>query len=141
MTGRLYFTGIVLGSAGSFYLSTHSQVSQAFGIALFSLTLVWLVSSAMALLAILRRQVATHKEWVIRSYVLTFAFVTGRLLLDSPFLRGMSNPKDRLVTIIWLCWTIPLFITEIILQWRRSANLSSSKGRELMPGNWDGSAA
>jgi hypothetical protein len=142
LTGRLYFAGIVLGSAGSLYLSTHSRVSQAFGVALFALTLVWLISSTMALVAILRRQVATHKEWVTRSYVLTFAFVTGRLLLDSPFLRGMANPKDRMVTIIWLCWTIPLFITEIILQWRRSATIASnSRQRELGATNWDGSAA
>jgi Predicted membrane protein (DUF2306) len=123
-TGRLYLLGVAVGGTGAIYLSLNSPVSQAFGISLLTLTLVWWVSSAMALVAILRRQVAIHREWVTRSYVLTFAFVIGRILLDSPFLTGMGNPKDRLVTIIWLCWTVPLFLTEVFLQLKRFASTS-----------------
>lgn len=140
-TGRLYFGGVVLGSAGAFYLSLTTPVSQAFGIALFTLAVVWLLTSSMALVAILRRQVANHKEWVTRSYVLTFAFVIGRVLLDSPFLGGMTNPKDRLVTIIWLCWTVPLFITEVVLQWNRSPVASRKNKHEIASPSWDKRAA
>jgi uncharacterized membrane protein len=120
-TGRLYLSGVAVGAIGAFYLATHSVVGPAFGVALITLATVWVLSSAMALFTILRRNVISHREWVTRSYVLTFAFVIFRLLADSPFLSNFTNLQDRLVSIGWLCWTIPLFISELVLKQKRSA--------------------
>ena len=36
----------------------------------------WLVTTAMAYYSIRKGLVALHKEWMIRAYVVTFAFVT-----------------------------------------------------------------
>ncbi len=125
-TGRLYLAGVVIGAAGAFYLAFHSVVGPAFSIPLMMLGLMWVLSSAIALVTILRGKVAVHREWVTRSYVLTFAFVIFRLLADSPFLTGIGSVKERLITIAWLCWTIPLLITELILQRKRSARETSN---------------
>lgn len=118
-TGRLYLFGVALGAVGAFYMAFHSVIGWMFGIALFALGVVWVISSAMAYVSIRRRQIAAHKEWMIRSYILTFTFVSFRLLAHTPLLRHTGTRHERLATLVWLSWTIPLFICEAIFQWRR----------------------
>ena len=67
------------------------------GASLVTLAIFWLVSGGMAYLAIRNRRVQMHKEWMIRSYVLTFFFVNARLWPDLPFIRTpkKSHPERR----------------------------------------------
>jgi hypothetical protein len=32
----------------------------------------------------------------------------------------MGSRPERLTALLWLSWTVPLFVTEVIVQWRRS---------------------
>ena len=116
LLGRLYFGAVLVGSVAALHLIlVHSKPS--FGIPLLGLNMVWATSAAMALVAIRFRNIQQHREWMIRSYVATYAFVVFRVLLDIPALEALG--PQRGITIAWLCWTIPLFCTEIMLQWRR----------------------
>ena len=54
------------------------------GAALFTLAVVWTITTGMAFLAISRRAIVQHREWMIRSYVVTLAFVFFRIVLRSP---------------------------------------------------------
>ena len=40
-------------------------------------------------------------------------------IVELPFMAGLG--PERLAAAGWLCWTLPLLFTEIILQWRRTA--------------------
>ena len=73
----------------------------------------------MAYVAVRRGQIAAHREWVIRSYVVTYSFVNFRWIVELPFMAGLE--LERFATAGWLCWTLPLLFAEIILQWRRTA--------------------
>ena len=74
----------------------------------------------MAYISVMRRRILQHKEWMIRSYVVTFAFVTFRWLADLQIsIQLMNKFEERGPTIIWLSWTIPLLITEIVLSWKK----------------------
>ena len=116
LLGRFYLGGILVGSVAALHLIVvHSK--PAFGISLLGLNVVWATSAAMALIAIRYRNIQQHREWMIRSYVATYAFVVFRVLIDVPALRTLG--PERFITIGWLCWTIPLFCAEIMLQWRR----------------------
>jgi uncharacterized membrane protein len=116
---RLYLTGVGVGAATSFYLAAHSAIGWMLGVALFTLAAAWVTTTAMGYVAIRRGQVAAHREWMTRSYVQTYSFVVARLLLASPVLKGAS-PHERFTTLGWLSWTVPLLLTEVALQWRRS---------------------
>ena len=72
----------------------------------------------MAYIAIRSQRVQSHKEWVIRSYVLTFSFVNFRWLIDLPLIATVGTPTERLVTVVWLGLTFPLIVTEFFLQWK-----------------------
>ena len=73
----------------------------------------------MALYAILRRQIQVHKEWMVRTYVVTFAFVIFRVLNDYYPGARLQPDGDRGVAMAWACWVIPVLFLEIILQLRK----------------------
>ena len=83
----------------------------------------------MAYVSVMRRQFAAHREWMIRSYVVTFAFVMFRLLEDLDVYGGLG-PSAQAVMLAWMAWTVPLLFTEVALQWRRSVGRSAVKGVE-----------
>jgi uncharacterized membrane protein len=116
VTGLVYIAGIVLASSFGMYLSFFT-VPRAFGIALFSLAFTWLMTVLMAFRAIKQKRIESHKEWMIRGYVLTFAFVTIRYLTDLPVLTSLGPLRDT--TIGWVCWVVPLLFTELVFEWRR----------------------
>jgi hypothetical protein len=53
------------------------------------------------------------------AYVVTFAFVTFRLLNDYYPGARLQPDGDRAITFGWASWALPLLFTEIILQLRR----------------------
>lgn len=116
--GRLYLTGILVASIAAIYMGFYVALPRAFGVSLLFLALAWLTTSLVAYIAVLRRQFAVHREWMIRSYVVTFAFVLFRLLGD---LKAFSSLplESQLVMQTWVAWAVPLLFTEVVLQWRR----------------------
>jgi hypothetical protein len=87
--------------------------------ALASLAVAWLTTTGLALLSIKRRMIAQHKEWMIRSYVVTFAFVNFRILGGIFQVTGVGTLIQQLEASAWFCWAVPLLITEVILQGRK----------------------
>lgn len=120
--GRIYLTAILIGTISSTYLAWTSGIrvnfSWAFG--LQGLAFAWITTASMAYISVVRGLILQHKEWMIRSYVVTFAFVTFRWLNDSQIAHQlMTKFEERGPTLIWLSWTIPLLITEIVLSWKK----------------------
>jgi len=120
--GRLYLFGVLVGSVSALYMGLRVASSKAFGIALLYLALPWVVTSGMAYVSALRRQFVAHREWMVRSYVVTFAFVLFRLL-EKLNVYGSLGAEMESVMDVWLAWTVPLLVTEVVLQWRRSVGV------------------
>ena len=79
--GKVYAAAVVVGGISSFGLSLTTEAGWIFGMGLAFLGLAWFVTTGMALAAVLRRRFELHKEWMIRSYVVTFAFVNFRIFI------------------------------------------------------------
>jgi hypothetical protein len=56
---------------------------------------------------------------MIRSCVVTFAFVIFRWLVDLPVVVMFGDFVERGPTVGWISWTIPLLITEVVFSWNR----------------------
>jgi uncharacterized membrane protein len=120
--GRVYLTAILLGSISSTYLSWTSsiRVNFSWAFALQCLAIAWITTAGMAYISVMRRRILQHKEWMIRSYVVTFAFVIFRFVNELTIARTlMPQFEERGPTIIWLSWAIPLLITELVLNWKK----------------------
>lgn len=119
--GRIYLIAIFVGTISSTYLAwtTGLKIHWTWALALQGLAFAWIVTASMAFISVRRRRIQQHKEWMIRSYVVTFAFVTFRWLNEWEVLRELGNFIERGPTEIWVSWTIPLLIVEIFISWRK----------------------
>jgi hypothetical protein len=121
-TGRLYVVGVLLGSLGALLLAWPSQLyGFAWAISLICLALAWSATTGMALYGIRKRNVLLHKQWMVRSYIVTFAFVSFRIITDYvPYEAwwGISRP-DMSNAMIWPVWVVPLLIYEMMLARKR----------------------
>lgn len=127
ITGRVFLCAVAIGSLGAFRMAIGTTFGWAFGFALFALATAWCTTAGMAFYAILNGKVQVHKEWMVRAYVVTFAFVTFRFLNDYYPGSRLQPDGDRAVTIGWACWALPLLFTEIILQLRQMRTARASR--------------
>ncbi len=117
--GYIYMTAIALSAATAYYLASTTDLGLAFGSGLAGLATAWLITTGMAFTAIRRQLYDQHKEWMIRSYVVTFAFVTFRIGDLTMQAAGIGEPLQNIAFLSWASWTLPLFVTEAILQGRK----------------------
>ena len=127
-TGRLFLLGVAAGVTGAVGMAMMAIGQWAFEVALMGLATSWLVTTAMAYYAIRKGLVALHKEWMIRAYVVTFAFVFFRILSDFSPMARLRPENDRDITIGWICWVLPLGVTELFLQIKRMRTALATRG-------------
>ncbi len=117
--GFVYLAAGTLGSLAAFYLAATTEVSWVFGMGLAGLGVAWVITSGLAFIAIGRRMIAQHQEWMIRSYVTTFGFVTFRLFVGIATVMNVGTLIEQLSAAAWFCWAVPLLITEAVIQGRK----------------------
>jgi uncharacterized membrane protein len=132
--GHTYLISVIISSITSFYLSVTSGFNLTYvsGFACFSL--VWFCTPLMGYIAIMNGNTTQHREWMIRSYVVTLGFSIIRLLKDTLVPAHLGERMDLINTLTWISWAIPLFITELILQvrkFKKQAELIVIKSRPI----------
>ena len=118
IAGRVYVVTVLAGSMAALGLAATIDNGSAYSLGLAGLAVAWLTTTAMAFIAIRRKNVEQHKQWMIRSYVVTFAFVTFRLLNQVLGAWHVMTDDERASTLAWSCWAIPLLVTEVVIQSR-----------------------
>lgn len=116
--GKLYVAVITVSSIAGFYLALTIPGNAPYASGLFFLCVAWVITTAMAVFAIRRRNVPQHRQWMMRSYAVTFAFVTFRFGVDALTAQGLS-PGESQAIMAWACWALPLLLLEPLLQLRR----------------------
>jgi hypothetical protein len=117
--GLTYVSSVGIGSIGAFYLVAHTTLGWVFGAGITGLGIAWVITTTMAVAAIRRGLIEQHQDWMIRSYVVTFAFVTFRVLWSILAAAQIGTPREQLGAASWFCWALPLLLTEVVLQGRR----------------------
>jgi hypothetical protein len=117
--GLAYLAGVAISASGAFWLAFHPSFGWVYGAGLGSMAIAQVVTTTLAFVAIKRSLIEQHKEWMIRSYVVTFSFVTYRLagILIGPL--GLGTYAELNVALAWGSWALPLLLTESILQGRK----------------------
>jgi uncharacterized membrane protein len=116
VSGRIYLLAILVGGLGGMVMAVTIPEGLAYASGLFFLSVAWFLTAGMAFIAIRRRKIEQHKEWMIRSYVVTFGFVTFRVVDDIIHYLGYAELPDHNGMLAWGCWAVPLLVTEAVLQ-------------------------
>ncbi len=115
--GYTYLTAGTIASVSALVRSFDTAHTP--GLATGALAVVWLAFSGMAFRAIRNRRIDQHRAWMIRSYVAAWTFVFCRF-----WTRVMpSEMQGGETDMIWVTWVMPLFLTEMLLQWNAGARL------------------
>jgi uncharacterized membrane protein len=80
----------------------------------------WVVCTTAALITARNRQIARHRQWMVRSYAVTFTFVSSRVLnLWPPY---WSHLGDTLAAVGLVVFTLAsLLVVEVGLNWHELA--------------------
>ncbi len=124
-----YLMSVAVSSATAIYLALNTDFGWMFGMGMMTLALVWITTTGLAVTAICRYLILQHREWMIRSYAVTFAFVVFRAIVEVLQVAGVGTTTERLTVASWLCWSIPLLITESVLQGRKMFLPASASGK------------
>ncbi|MEP6716942.1 MAG: DUF2306 domain-containing protein [Terriglobia bacterium] len=112
--GRVYvisvfigaFTGIALASGRPGLPGTVVQAA------------AWIVCTTAALITARNRQIDQHRQWMVRSYAVTFTFVSSRVLNLLP--AYWSHLGDTLSAVGVIAFTlVSLLIVELGFNWRK----------------------
>ena len=117
--GFVYMAAVTLSAAAGYYLAFTTDLSIAFGAGLAGLATAWVITTGMAFVAIKKYLYDQHKEWMIRSYVVTTAFVAFRIMFPMLQNSGVGTVQEQLAIAAWGCWALPLVFTEAVLQGRK----------------------
>jgi uncharacterized membrane protein len=103
LTGRLYALTVLIGAVSGLYIAFN--IDGAIGTIGFALlAILWMFTTAKAVLYARAKNTTAHRIWMIRSFALTFAAVTLRLQLAA-FMFGFHMPYEQVYPILaWSCW-------------------------------------
>lgn len=124
--GLVYMASIAVSAIAAVYLAINTDVSWMFGAGLLGLATAWVITTTLAFMAIRRHLYEQHKEWMIRSYVVTTGFVSFRIVFLALNGAGVGTQIEQLTIASWTCWAVPLLITEAVLQGRKILAVSAS---------------
>jgi hypothetical protein len=124
-TGRFLLpVGTVMVFAGLYFglLMPIGGIPEAIGVGLFGG--LFIVSLVNAYVAIRRRQVARHREWMIRAFATAIAISTVRVIgvpMDVALTVAGVRPPMAFAITIWIAWLLTLAIAEAWIRSGRSA--------------------
>lgn len=121
--GWFYVAGVAVGSLAGFYATlTIPGGNLSYQAGTFMMCVAWAGTAGMAVWAVHNRRLDQHRDWMLRSYIVTFAFVTFRLSdawLNSLTPRYPVLTQDNIdATMAWACWAVPLLLAEPLIQLR-----------------------
>lgn len=121
--GRFYLVCCVGAGIAGIWMAFDSVAGLVSGIGLFLLGVYWLITTGMGYLRARAKNFGSHREWMIRSYALTYAGVTLRIQL------GLAIPVmgydffEAYPVIAWSCWVPNALFAEWLL--RRPTRLTA----------------
>jgi uncharacterized membrane protein len=119
-SGRIFVAlGFVIGFtalAMSFFMSIGGTVERA-ATTLFAL--IFLFALGKAFLHIRRREIALHREWMIRAFAIGLAVATVRPIVGMFFAFSGLSPQEFFGIAFWIGFTLHLIAAEVWINYTR----------------------
>jgi hypothetical protein len=114
--GYLYLLSILVSSICALVLAstTAYAVNWAYAFTLQIWASVWISTTFIAFYTAVKKQFKLHKEWMIRSYIVTVAFLISGFAYKIPFVQQLGSFEEVTVPLFWMGWAVPLYTYEVI---------------------------
>ncbi|WP_143305820.1 DUF2306 domain-containing protein [Chitinophaga vietnamensis] len=116
VVGYLYLLAILCSSICAVVLAstTAYAINWAYAFSLQVWVSVWITATFVAWWLAVKGRFKQHQDWMIRSYLITLAFVVSGLLLKTPLVNSLGSFEEISPSFFWLGWSVPLYIYEMI---------------------------
>ena len=120
--GHTYVWAIWISSVGGLWSALFFNVNIAAKLAFGTLAILWFSTTTIAYLHIRNRKIREHRDWMIRSFALSFFFVTFSFW--TPGLASSNLPQAVAYPLgVFLSWFLNLIVAELWI--RRTRNSMS----------------
>ena len=113
--GRLYVMCVALASIAGFIIAITTETGMFAGAGFMILAVLWFSATAKAYFLARAGNFAAHRVWMIRSYALTCAAITLRIIVPVGIALGAGFTKSY-VFAAWGCWIVNVMIAEWIVR-------------------------
>lgn len=110
--GRFYLLEVTLGSTAGFAMAVVSQQGLPTHLGFGILAVLWFLTGLQAYRAARRRNIPSHRRWMIRNFGLTLAAVTLRIYLPVMLFLLHWSFRTSYIAVSWLCWVPNLLVAE-----------------------------
>lgn len=129
--GRTYVAGVFVAAPLGVYIQYFQERmgnTRSFSIGAGVDAALWMITTGIALVFILKGKVLEHRQWMTRSFAVALVFLEGRVI------GGVTGWDDLSVnaseTIVWVCLAFSILSADIILQCQELARLRSMLHRQ-----------
>jgi len=112
LLGKIYVCAVIAGAIGG-YLLVWGNYSP-FGVSVDVLASLWLITAVIAYITARKRLITQHRQWMIRSYAVTFFFVVDRVPFEFPSFQ--PSQAGNVCLILTLC-ILAILIPDIAFTW------------------------
>ncbi|ULT54815.1 DUF2306 domain-containing protein [Neobacillus drentensis] len=125
LLGKVYAVAIFINILMVPYLTLSATGGKGSTIAFLILDLFWLWTTSMGVLKAAQRKIPAHKEWILRSYAITWVFVTFRVVMIPLLIfleRSLAFP---------LAVYLGIGINLLFIEWRNRKNKRVRKDGDI----------
>ena len=113
--GRTYGLSILIAGLTAIPVATNADYGIISSLGFMALAVLWLAATGVGIRLAMLHRVAEHRRWMIRSYALTAAAISLRLLLAGAGVLDLPM-EIAYPAIAWLCWIPNLIAAETWLR-------------------------
>ena len=130
VAGRIYVAGVFVAAPLGFYIQYFQERMgdpRSFSVAAAVDAALWMITTGIAMVFILKGKVHEHRQWMTRSFAVALVFLEGRVI------GGLTGWEDLSIhateTIVWFCLAFSILLADLALQWQKLANPPSTVRR------------
>jgi uncharacterized membrane protein len=121
--GTLYLTAVLVSSISAVVLAftTANDISWVYAFSLQVWVTVWITATAIAYYAAIKKKFVLHREWMVRSYLVTLAFIISGLTLKIPSVQQLGTYSEVSSSLFWMGWSVPLYVYQVFLAGKKGS--------------------
>ena len=116
--GKTYIFTIWLASLGGLWLALFYDVTLSARLIFIIVALLWFATTTLAYRLARQRQFGRHREWMLRSYALSFFFVTFSFWVEG--LAALLPAGYGYPLAVFISWSLNLLVVEFWIRRRRT---------------------
>src|SRR5215469_2664877 len=122
VVGRIYVAGVFVAAPLGVYIQYFEERMgnpRSFTIAAAVDATLWMTTTGIAMVFILKGRVQEHRQWMTRSFAVALVFLERRVIGG---VTGWDNLSiGAAETLIWVCLALSILSADFVLQWQQPA--------------------